>query len=141
MKKFLQTALPFFAAILLLNACSKEAIEEAKKSEIYNAMTTGEWYVAKLMIGNNDSTARFSNYKFRFNTNGTVISLLNGTQNSSGTWVINEQLARITTNYEAAAPAPLPRLNGTWSFLQGTTLTMVIATKVEGDTYQLELRK
>lgn len=76
------------------------------------AITDGIWTVEKYLEGSNNITADFSDYDFKFNSDGSVTGTRAGST-STGTWAGNISNYSITSNFPTA-PDPVIKLNGVW---------------------------
>lgn len=135
MRKYLSLTI----LILTLFSC-KKAIEQAQENAVMQAMTTGQWVVAKFTQNSNDMTTGFSGYSFKYNTDKTVNAIKNNAVETTGSWDANTDALTITASF-LNANQPLPLLNGTWH-IDNTTWTSVDASMTAGtETKTLKLVK
>jgi hypothetical protein len=97
---------------ILLVSC-KKFIQNQEQKAVITDVTNGLWYVTSFTQNDSNITAAFSGYLFKFNTNNTVIGILNNSDSVPGDWLVNISARTITSDFPSAG-YPLNRLNETW---------------------------
>jgi len=97
---------------LFFSTSCKKVIEKKVQDMVMDAITHGEWIVEQYHEGDNNLSNQFLNYSFKFNSNGTLKSTVNGTV-TDGTWAPNTSNYTINADFPTAVD-PLKKLNGTW---------------------------
>jgi hypothetical protein len=120
---------PFVLCILLFPSC-KKAIDKKKENLIVEAMTSGQWKVSSFTRDQDDLTASFSPYTFKYHENRTVDAIKGGSVEKSGTWQENVDDLDIFADFPQAAD-PLLLINGNWH-IDKTDWTYVEASRNEG---------
>jgi hypothetical protein len=127
--------------VLVLSFCScQKTIERVQEEAVIDAVTNGSWLVTKLIKGNSDVTANFNAYTFKFNKNNTVDALQNNRLEQLGSWQTNTENRTITTQFINAV-VPVSFLNGAWQITSSTWTTVKATKTIDGEVYQLELKK
>lgn len=101
-------ALCFFP---LFFSCQK-LIEDKKKDLLMELITNGTWYVSQYNEGAKDITQEFTDYHFRFFSDG-IVTGKKGTAIENGTWAGDVQNISIDAQFPSAQP-PLSKLTGVW---------------------------
>jgi hypothetical protein len=98
-----------------ITGCSKEALQDEKKSVVLDIMTSGSWAVTQFVEDANDISSLFAEIKFTFYKNGTVTGN-KGSYSVTGNWIADEVNLTITTTF-SAGNEPYAKLNGTWKIV------------------------
>ncbi|MDR3714942.1 MAG: hypothetical protein P4L51_19185 [Puia sp.] len=108
---------PFLIFLLVLSAAApscRKFIQQQEQKAALNIITNGVWVVNSYQANDTDVTASFAGYVFQFKSDGTVT----GTRNDSstqGVWSANISTRQIISSFPANAPAPLGRLDASWT--------------------------
>lgn len=132
--------LPLVFLVISSVSC-KKAVEKKVRDMLVDAVTNGFWIVEQYVEGQVDITTTFAGYDFKFNENGTVIGIYNGT-NTNGTWSGNATDYTITAEFPTASD-PLKKLNGIWKLLDSdwdyVKAEMIVG--IEKNTLKLRKKK
>jgi hypothetical protein len=129
--------------ILLLfgTVLSCKKVKQQQETDILvSIMTSGEWKVSSMIVGNNDSTALFTGYQYRFNTNNTVDAIKNGSIENTGTWSGDINTRTIIAAFNNPSPS-LKLLNATWLITDSSPVFVKAENSSNGITKTLQLVK
>lgn len=107
----------FLTAVLVCSiaGCSKEALQQERKSVVLDIMTSGSWAVTQFVEEDNDISNLFAEINFTFNKNGTVTGS-KANDSITGTWKADDVNLTITSAFPEGIE-PYSKLNGTWKIV------------------------
>jgi hypothetical protein len=121
-----------------ITGCKKQ-IDQAKADAVVEVMVANKWIVQQYIDGTNNVTADFDGFDFQFYRDNTVVGA-NTTISKTGTWSGNASNQTISANF-TNAPAPLSRLNGTWTISSYDSNGPKFSQFINGVEMKLVLRK
>ncbi len=116
----------FLALILIISTafsgCKKDDHISPSNAIINTIVIPGDWKVGFFNKNSSDETSRFKEYSFRFNNNGTISAIKNGTT-INGAWSTTKDKDRLKMIIYFSEPL-LDRLNGDWRVENQTSTTL-----------------
>jgi hypothetical protein len=110
----MKPAISLLLIVFIFASGCKKAAEKLQEDAVLKAMTEGKWLVTKYLVGTQDISDQFLNYRFQFHSNRTVDALKNNILEKSGTWDASTENKTILASF-VNSQDPLPLLNGTWT--------------------------
>ena len=126
-------------ATLLVFGCAKTK-ENIIEQTALNMLDGTEWKIVSFKQANNDLTANFGMYLFRFNKDLTVNALRNSNTEATGNWQGDIGNKTIYAHFPSAGQ-PILLLNATWTISQSTSKSLTANTTVGSETRQLKMEK
>jgi hypothetical protein len=126
-------------SITSVSSGCKKAIQNAQEDALMRLITNNIWLVTSYKEGNEDMTALFAPYEFKFNKDKSVLGKKAGAPDAVGSWVGSAETMSITSAFPNG-PEPLTKLTGVWQVTKSTLTTVNSTREANGKIYYLNLK-